>query len=104
MPVKSCHTNSKSTVKGEEGSRALQGVNLKFPVHIIPSTVFFSSLLKQRNKNDPKDKRKRNRSWYEELHQVTLPAREATVTENRNFVQWHIFKVRVSEIQNIENH
>lgn len=30
---------------------------------------------------------KKNRCWYEELHQATLPARQATATEKSRFVQ-----------------
>lgn len=30
---------------------------------------------------------KKNKSWYEELHQATLPARQATATEKSRFVQ-----------------
>jgi len=59
-------------------------MDLKFPVHIFPSTFF--KLLKQRKKV-PKIERKRNKSWYEELHQATLPAHQATATEKIHFVQ-----------------
>lgn len=47
---------------------------------------------------------KRSERWYEELHQATLPAHQATATEKSHFVQWHVLEVSVSKIQNIENH
>lgn len=72
MPISSRVTLTAIQQERRKGL-ALQVMDLKFPVHIIPSTFF--KLLKQREKKkDPKIERKRNKSWYEELHQATLPA------------------------------
>lgn len=35
---------------------------------------------------------KENKRWYEELHQVTLPAHQATATES-HLVQRHVLEV-----------
>lgn len=94
MPISSRVTLTAIQIGKEEGGLALQGrdrgrgMDLKFPVHIFPSTFF--KLLKQREKNkniSKNQKRKRNKSWYEELHQATLPAHQATATEKSHFVQ-----------------
>lgn len=102
MPISSRVTLT--AIQQERGKGlALQGVDLKFPVRIIPSTFF--KLLKQEKKNLPKKVQiKRSERWYEELHQATLPAHQATATEKSHFVQWHVLEVSVSKILNIENH
>ena len=69
------------------GGGGRKGVDLKFPVHIIHQH-FFQVTKAEKKKKDPKNlKEKRNKSWYEELHQATLPAHQATATEESRFVQ-----------------
>lgn len=100
---KSRHTNSNSTGK-EEGSSSTGG-EFEVPSSYYSINIFFFKLLKQEKKNLPKKVGiKRSERWYEELHQATLPAHQATATEKKSFVQWHVVEVSVSKVRNIENH
>lgn len=68
---KSRHTNSNSTGKEEGSSSTGDGFE-------VPSSYYSINIFQvtkaERKKKDPKIERKRNKSWYEELHQATLPA------------------------------
>lgn len=103
MPISSRVTLTAIQQERRKGL-ALQEVDLKFPVRIIPSTFFFKLLKQEKKSSKKKVEIKRSERWYEELHQATLPARQATATEKSHFVQWHVLEVSVSKILNIENH
>lgn len=78
---KSCHTNSNSIGK-EEGSSSTRGMDFFFEV---PSSYYpiniFQVTKAEKKFQKKKTERKRKSNWYEELHQVTLPAHQATATE-----------------------
>lgn len=88
MPILSSNTLTEIQQERVEGL-ALQGVDGKFLVNITSIIFFWENWISAQKKKDP------SKSWYEELHQVTLPAHWSTATKKKClFVQWHFLEVK----------